>query len=1205
MYETSMESVLEDALALAEAWQNQANGLLTSEEKKAHKKLARILSHPPDKVLLTRLIDQSFRSSRNKRVADQVSHLLSRWGVPRFFTLYERLLVHFFLKIGRHFPRIAVPRMVERIRQESRRSVIPGEEEAFLAHLRQRKKEGVVMNINHLGEVVLGEEEAQRRLAQYVQALESPHVQYISVKISTLYSQIHALDMENTVAVLVDRLAHLYRAAAKNRWESPDGSLKPKFVNLDMEEYRDLAITQKAFMQALDLDEFRGHAAGIALQAYLPDSLEIQKELTQWARRRTAEGGASIKLRIVKGANMEMEQVESSLHNWPLAPFDNKLDVDANYKKMLEYGMIPENIQAVHLGVGSHNLFELAYACRLAEKQGVKEYLSFEMLEGMADHVRRAIQESGAQVVLYAPVATRSDFINAIGYLVRRLDENTGEENFLRYSSRLRTGSREWAFLKEQFVASWHHRDRVRQEPHRIQNRLTENFTKKMGTFHEGEFNNEPDTDWSLKENRRWADLIRERWKKSPQDTPMSIPLVIAGEEIFEGRDKKECLDPSRHEEKVCVATYVLGNDDDVERAVAVAQRDPDGWRSKPLEERHRILAQVAMELRKARGDLIGAAAANTGKVFTESDPEVSEAVDFAEFYPYSARAFEQLNRVECRGKGVGVVVSPWNFPIAIPCGGITASLAAGNTVIFKPSSQAVLVAWVLCQCFWNAGVSRNVLQFLPCSGSTTGSRLVGHRRVSYVILTGGTETGLEMLKQRPDMHLCAETGGKNATIVTAMADRDQAVRNVLHSAFSNSGQKCSATSLLILEKEVYEDSNFRRQLVDACRSISTGSPWEFKNKMGPLIAPPQKELEKALTELEPGESWALKPEPLEGNPHLWSPGIKWGVRPLSRTHMTEFFGPLLGVMRGDNLDHAIELVNQTGYGLTSGLESLDSREQEKWKGAVKAGNLYINRGTTGAITLRQPFGGMGKSALGGGVKAGGPDYVAQFMDFQETGFPEGEAVRQEHELLRLALDWRQKIYWGQLEEHGRDLEKTVRAIKSYLHRWETHFRNPRDFFHLRGQDNLFQYLPVGEVIVRVHEEDSLFETLARIGAARITGCPLWVSLPPHLENAAVGFLLGTHGKRILGGAQILRHTERELAARVAHIQRIRYAAPHRVSREVLEAAAARGFHIARSPVFMEGRLELLQYLHQQSICDTYHRYGNLGERAVMGNRAS
>ena len=230
--------------------------------------------------------------------------------------------------------------------------------------------------------------------------------------------------------------------------------------------------------------------------------------------------------------------------------------------------------------------------------------------------------------------------------------------------------------------------------------------------------------------------------------------------------------------------------------------------------------------------------------------------------------------------------------------------------------------------------------------------------------------------------------GVKNATIVTAMSDRDQAISDVIYSAFGNCGQKCSATSLLILEHEVYQDPNFRRQLVDAARSFATGSAWDFSNKMGPLIHPPRNDLAKAMTKLETGESWALKPNNIAGNPQMWTPAIKWGVKPGCYTHMTEFFGPLLGVMSAKNLKHAVDMVNQTGYGLTSGLASLDRREQAYWTKRIKAGNLYINRGTTGAVVLRQPFGGMGKSALGAGLKAGSPKYVAQFMDYQEKGLP-------------------------------------------------------------------------------------------------------------------------------------------------------------------------------------------------------------------------
>ncbi|MGD8301018.1 MAG: bifunctional proline dehydrogenase/L-glutamate gamma-semialdehyde dehydrogenase, partial [Desulfobacterales bacterium] len=1003
------KNIIEAAIALAENWQKRANALMRPQDKKRYNQLARLLANPQDKIMLTQLIDQSFRSASPRRVADQICYLLDVCGIPGFFLPLERLLMHIFKLTARLFPNLTVPQMIKKMRADTRHTIIPGETDALQRYLQSRNAQGVRVNINHLGEAVLGEDEARKQLDQYLHDLKNPDIEYVSVKISTIFSQILTLAFEYSVNHVSERLAELYRTAADHPFTRSDGHRIPKFVNLDMENYRDLAITAAAFMRTLDLPEFKSYFAGMALQAYLPDSYGMLQEVTRWARQRVAAGGSPVKIRIVKGANMEMEKVEASIFDWPLAPYDDKLLTDANYKRMVDFGMQPENIRAVHLGIASHNLFELAYAYLTAQQNEVLPYFSFEMLEGMADHVRRAIQETGQEIVLYAPVATRAQFINAIAYLIRRLDENSGRQNFLRHISDLHTRSRRWQTLADRFADSVRQKSKARRTPHRKQNRLNETFSGPAPSMALSEFQNEPNTDWSLAANRKWAAAIRQKWKKNATNRPPDIPLVVGGENIFADRNRKERRDPAQINADVIVARFALANAADVDKAAATAKSDPDGWRRKSVKERQQILSQVAMQLRRARGDLIGAAAADTGKVFAESDVEVSEAIDFAEFYPRSANRFADIQTIRCRPKGVGVVISPWNFPIAIPCGGIVASLAAGNTVIFKPSSEAVLVAWELCQCFWRGGVSKNVLQFLPCAAKTAGNHLVVHPDVDFIILTGGTATGLDILRQRPEVYLAAETGGKNATIVTAMSDRDQAIGDIIYSAFGNSGQKCSATSLLILEKEVYDDPHFKTQLVDAARSFRTGSAWNFENKMGPLIHPPGGDLKKALTQLEAGENWALKPEMMDGNPHLWTPGIKWDVRRGSITHMTEFFGPLLGVMRVENLQQAIEWVNQTGYGLTSGLESLDPREHVFWKEHVRAGNLYINRGTTGAVTLRQPFGGMGKSALGAGFKAGGPTYVAQFMQFEETEMPRVGSLQHPYPLLHLAQLWQRK----------------------------------------------------------------------------------------------------------------------------------------------------------------------------------------------------
>ncbi len=929
-------------------------------------------------------------------------------------------------------------------------------------------------------------------------------------------------------------------------------------------------------------------SAGIVLQAYIPDSFLWQQRLHAWARERVAKGGADITMRIVKGANMEMERFEAAVKGWPQAPFETKTETDANYKRMLHEGFRAENLAAVKLGIASHNLFDVAYALTLARDSNAMERVQFEMLEGMANHQRRALFEEAPHLLLYAPVCHKEHFLSAIGYLIRRLDENTGPENFLRHTFKLIPGSEQWRQLEQGFRASFARLDTLSATPRRTQDRRD---LKQAGCSSDS-FINEPDTDWSLPHHAEWAKGIIATWGKRR----VEVPLVIDGAEINDSRSTRDCLDPSRPDDMV--GRYRQANGEDIVQAVECAARDDDGWRGLSPQQRQAVMQQVAGELRRARGDLMGAALANCGKTLAESDPEVSEAVDFVEFYAGSARSFFELPNVSAAGKGVVVVVSPWNFPIAIPCGGIAAALAAGNTVILKPASDAVLPAWELCQCFWRGGVSKKTLQFVPCSGGQEGALLVQHPQVSAVILTGGTETALAMLRAKPALPLSAETGGKNATIVTAMADRDLAIKNVLHSAFSHAGQKCSATSLLLLEAEVYDDAEFKRTLVEAAQSLAVGSVWELPTKMGPLIRPPSGDLRTALLTLEDGESWALMPSKLDGNECLWSPGIKWGVQPGSYTHRTEFFGPVLGVMRFEKLDEAIALVNQTGFGLTSGLESLDDREQAEWKAGIRAGNLYINRGTTGAIVLRQPFGGMGKSAFGPGLKAGGPNYVAQFMRFQEIHARPGDEPLSNPALEQLTLNIVNESCGVPQEQYWR----TLKAMESCDQWWSDEFGLGHDHFRLIGQDNVRRYLPLGAVHVRVSREDSFFEIFTRVAATRVTGARTIVSRPHGLDTRELSLLEKlTHDWA--GLIEFVEESDEEFAEAIrgGHVCRVRFAAADRVPENVRRAAAEACLFIADAPVLAEGRVELLWYVQEQSVSFDYHRYGNLGLRSGEG----
>jgi len=1134
--------LIDRAVALAAALQERATELQTAAERRQQAELDRMLQTPGDKATLVQLTDQAFRSQSAARVAEQFTHILDVQGVPRFFSPLDRALLHGFQTFGGWLPGVAVPLVREHMQQETANVVLPAESEVLSAHLRARQADGVRMNLNFLGEALLGEDEARHRLEKYLTALQLPEVEVLSVKISTLYSQISPIAREHTLAVLGDRLERLYREAAHLRFRRSDGSEVPKFVYLDMEEYRDLHLTAEVFMSTLSRRGLENVSAGIALQAYLPDSAAVQELILAWAQERALRGGAPVTIRIVKGANLEMERVEAALRDWPQAPFPSKRETDANYQRMLRSAFRPENLAAARIGVASHNLFDLAHGLILAAETNAGDRVQFEMLEGMANHQRRALLEQTRAVLLYAPACRKEEFLNAIGYLIRRLDENTGTENFLRHAFRLRVGSPEWQQLEAAFRAAAVLP--ISDQPRRTQNRAIEDHLYPGKEMPWANFCNEPDTDFALPANQAWAETL-----VAPLAPPALIPLMIGGEEITAAHETKPCLDPSQPAE--LLTSYAIAGEDDIDRALGCAIKDPDGWSRLSVEARNEKLGRVALELRQARGILIRAALANGGKTVAEADPEVSEAIDFVDFYRASARFFSELPTVRAEALGPVVVVPPWNFPIAIPCGGIAAALAAGNPVILKPASDAVWIAWELCQCFWRAGISRRVLQFLPCPGGGAGTRLISDPRVAAVILTGGTETARRMLHARPELRLFAETGGKNATIVTALSDREQAIKHVVHSAFSHAGQKCSATSLLLLEAEVYDDPNFRRMLSDAVESVRVGSAWMLETRMGPLIRPPSGDLEQALLTLDPGESWAVMPQRDPHNPHLWTPGVKYGVQPGSTSHRTEFFGPVLGVMRYERLDDAIAWVNATGYGLTSGLQSLDEREIARWRAGIRAGNLYINKPTVGAIVLRQPFGGWGKSSFGPGMKAGGPNYIAQFLRFAPVAEPD-----------------------------------LASASASYEAAWEEEFSREHDHFRLLGEDNFRRYVPLESVCIRVAPGDREFEIAARVAAARAVACHPVVSAPPGVPLPALS-------------AEVIVQTDAEFTAvvRTATIERIRYTARDRVPAEIRRAAAATDTGVIDYPVLAEGRIELLWYLREQSISHAWHRYGNLGAR--------
>ncbi|WP_345978719.1 bifunctional proline dehydrogenase/L-glutamate gamma-semialdehyde dehydrogenase [Sulfurimonas sp. HSL3-2] len=1176
----------ESAKGVARNWQLEIEKNRISSEKKFHEIMQRMLKDPMNKVFLIELLDQSFRAHDPKRIADQLEYIFKKYENTDIFTEFEQLLVWSFRHIGIYMPDISVELFIKYLRNDISSIVIKGEDAPLNRHLDKRRKEHTRVNINVIGEMVLGEKEAQERIEKYIKALQNPNIDYISIKISTIFSQIVPVAHEWSVDEISRRLEPIYKAAMNNKFTDAHGKEQHKFVNLDMEEYRDINITVDAFMQTLSKEEFYGLEAGIVLQAYLPDTMKNLQKLVKWAKTRINKGGVPIKIRLVKGANQEMELTEASLRGWPCVTYLNKAETDANFKLLMDY-LIDEKVTPyVHVGIASHNLFDHALGMLLARERGVEKYYTAEMLEGMSETAYQVLKKEGLNVILYAPIATAKTFTNAIAYLVRRFDENTAEENFLRHSFGLRVDTPAWKTLLKSYDDAVEVLPSIALEPFRMQDRNAELITPRIEA--QGyKFKNESDTDFALPQNIRWAESIRDKWKNISKSGGFHAAPVISGEEIS-SEERVEVIDKSQFHQKVMVGSYTKALKDDLNKAVSVAKADPDGWRELSSKERQKILMNVADEFKKARADLIGVAAAEVGKVFSETDVEVSEAIDFLNFYPYSVERLNALDGIKTEGKGVGLVVSPWNFPIAIPTGGVAAALAAGNTVILKPSSDAVLCGYRLCQCFWDAGVSKNTLQFVPCSADAAGEHLIKDKGIDFVIFTGGESTAQQMIKARPDIHLSAETGGKDATIVTALADRDQAVKNVAASAFNNSGQKCSATSLLVLEREVYEDENFKKMLVDAATSLHVGSVWELQNKIGTLSNKPSGNLEKALHHLDNDEEWALKPSYADDNPYMLKPSIRYGTAKGDFCHLNELFGPVLSVMCAEDLEEAIEIVNSTGYGLTSGIESLDEREVEIFKEKLHAGNLYINRMTTGAIVRRQPFGGMGKSAIGSGKKAGGFNYVSQFMDIS---FESSNALNLYMDRLQPLFEEENKIAFS--------LEMMRKAIGEFKYWLDVEFNKEHDYSNIRGESNVIRYLSVKSVLFRFMEDDNLFEMLASIAAAKIVGARVHISIPMHYKSESLDYLHEKKAVLLDENDSFALEDESTLAESMKEVQRVRFLRPQNVSEFIYEAVADDAVYIARDPFVVHGRIELMHYFVEQSVSNSYHRYGNLGLRGL------
>ncbi|MEM9035559.1 MAG: bifunctional proline dehydrogenase/L-glutamate gamma-semialdehyde dehydrogenase [Actinomycetota bacterium] len=924
------DALVEPAIELVETWLARAAELETADDRESMERLGELVRDDDGVDFVMRFVDQVARPDDARVAARQLHSLVSGRAAPAFLSPIDRLLLRIGARVAPLAPRIVMALAARRMRAIVGHLVAPADRSALARHLERQRTGGYQANVNLLGEAVLGEREADRRLQRLTELLALPEIDHVSVKITAVASQINHWAHEDSLDRLTDRLSELVDGAA--------ASPTPTFVNFDMEEFHDLHLTVEAFRRVLGSPDRVGLDAGIVVQAYLPQSYEILHQLVGWAGERHRRGGGTVKIRLVKGANLAMERVESALHGWEQAPYGSKLDTDAAYRSCLDWVLHPERLEGVRIGVASHNLFDVAWAKLLAERRGVIDRVQFEMLQGMAPGQAAAVNSEAVAAghvptLLYTPAVADDDFDVAIGYLFRRLEENASLENYLRHVFDLAPGSVAFDEQADIFRQGVARRREIDHGPRRVQDRRE----PVPAIDPAAPFRNEPDTDPSLPTNRPWIEETLRRHSQ-PCRAPMTTEVA------------------------------------DVEREVAIAADAQPMWAAKPAVDRRDVLHRVAVELGRRRSELLATMMDEAAKVIAQGDVEVSEAIDFARYYADRVPGLDHVHGATFEPLGVVGVIPPWNFPTAIPAGGVLAALAAGNAVVLKPAPQTPRCAELVAEACWAAGVPAEVLRFVRTGDDDAGRAIV--ESVDGVILTGSSETAELFRSWKPDVRLFAETSGKNALIITPSADIDLAVDDLVSSAFGHAGQKCSAASTAILVGDLHSSERFRRQLVDAVESLSVGPAREPGTDVVPLVDGGNERIDRAVEQLDEGESWLVRPlRTLDG--HV-TPGVREGVRPGSWFHRTECFGPILGLMSVDTLDEAIELANTSDFGLTGGIHSLDPIEIRRWAARIEVGNGYVNRAITGAVVQRQPFGGWKRSSVGPGAKAGGPNYVAQ-----------------------------------------------------------------------------------------------------------------------------------------------------------------------------------------------------------------------------------
>ncbi|MEY2576385.1 MAG: hypothetical protein QOF80_1872, partial [Verrucomicrobiota bacterium] len=724
----------------------------------------------------------------------------------------------------------------------------------------------------------------------------------------------------------------------------------------------------------------------IVIQAYLRDAERDLTNLIEWGKER----GTRFTVRLVKGAYWDYEKIKAAQNGWRVPVWLHTPESDAYCDVCTR--ILLENESLVPAAFGSHNVRSIAHAQAFAEQLGIdKSRFEFQLLYGMAGPIKRALVEMGYRVREYCPVG---ELLPGMSYLVRRLLENTSNEGFLKAKFSDKAGPEQLlrdprSLLKRSPVAAGvspatAHRAGDTPATTGGHSRNGQSLDTPPGDTYE----NSPLVNFvhrSSQEKMRTA--LREMKAKLGQ----KYPIVIDGENIWTD-NLIDSINPSSPTQ--VIGAVAEAHVDHAEAAVTAAKKAFEHWCRTSVEHRAELLERVATIMDRRRFELSALEVFEVGKPWAEADGDIREAIDFLLFYAQQMR-LRGLPRLtqDVPGeesyqhywpRGVALVIAPWNFPMAILTGMVSAAIVTGNTVIMKPAEQSAVCGAMLMEMFEEAGIPPGVLNFLPGKGRVIGQHLVDHKDVHMIAFTGSREVGLRIWKSAGETRegqlelkrVVCEMGGKNAVIVDSDADLDEAIVDSIYSAFGYQGQKCSALSRLIVLEGNYD--RVVKRLVEAAASLRVGNPETPGIMVGPVIDETAYRRQLEIIEIGKTEATLAFQGTVPAEGFFVPPTIFTGVTANMRLAREEIFGPVLSVMKARDLDDAIRIANDTDYALTAGFFSRSPANIERVKAELVAGNVYINRSCTGAVVGRHPFGGFKMS--GGGTKAGGGDYLLQFL---------------------------------------------------------------------------------------------------------------------------------------------------------------------------------------------------------------------------------